>query len=381
MEMDEKITFISYTSADRDRVEEIADHLAAQHIAVWMDHRRLKAGQRWDYEIRKALDRASIIVIFISNNSVGKNGYVQKELTQALEKLSEKIMEDIYLIPVLLDDDVEVPYQLKDLQFIRRSDDQFFAKLSDVISHQLQKIGIDIQQAQDSSEVSWSSTRLTERRDGTPGYEADLQIFRFNSEAFPAVSQIGDYLKGRLLDELFAVRKELIDQSADYNFGQARFSRTHTIDVASSGPRIKGRIISILFAAHSYYARAAHPNMHFTSFAFFIDPLFAIGSLKDVFEDADAAFTEIQKDVRRQLLEVKLGENNEDVLDEEWVSRGTENWDDFSVFVFGDKGIEFSFSPYSVAAYVFGAQFAEVDYALIEDHLKPIFKTALELGW
>ncbi|MCP2135840.1 hypothetical protein J2S28_002892 [Rhizobium sp. SLBN-94] len=382
MEADEQVVFISYTNADQDRVGEVADQLVARGLSIWIDHRKLKPGQNWDFEIRRALDRSAIIIVFISHNSVKKTGYVQREIRLALEKAEEKLVDDIYLIPVLLDDDVTVPSQLKDVQFIRHSDAEFLDKLADAVSHQLKKVGVEIQNAQESSEVSWNAYRITERRDGVPGYEADLQLYRFASEAFPAVSQIGDYLKSKILDELFLMRRELIDSTSNYNFGQARFFRTHTLDISSGGPKIQGRILSLLFASHSYYAGAAHPNLNFRSFSFFIDPLFAISNLEEIFESKDEVFPIIQAEVRRQLLEPKPDDEDEEyLLDAEWVNRGTDEWKDFAVFTFGEKGIEIAFSPYQVAAYALGPQFVEIDYKLVEDNITPVFKTALELSW
>jgi len=381
MEPDEQVVFISYTSADREVVTEIVDQLVSRGLTTWIDHRRLKPGQNWDFEIRRALDRSVIIVVFISKHSVKKTGYVQREIRLALEKAEEKLADDIYLIPVLLDDDVVVPSQLRDLQFIRASDDEFIGKLADAVNHQLQKIGVGTREVQNNSEISWSSYRVSERRDGTPGYEVDLQLFRFNSDVYPAISQIGDYVKSHILDELFGLRRVLIGSASEYHYGHARFSRTHTLDIGSSGPRVKGRLLSILFASHSYYARAAHPNLNFKSFVFFIDPLFAITSLDMIFKDADIAFAKIQEEVRRQLLEVRLGDDDVEGLDEEWIKRGTENWADFSVFTFGEEGVEISFSPYTVAAYACGPQFVEIKYALLEEYISPIYLSALELSW
>jgi hypothetical protein len=40
----------------------------------------------------------------VSKNSVDRRGYIQKELRLALEKYREKLVDDIFLIPVMLDD-------------------------------------------------------------------------------------------------------------------------------------------------------------------------------------------------------------------------------------------------------------------------------------
>jgi hypothetical protein len=69
-----------------------------------MDYKRVKAGQHWDFEIRRALDKAAIIVVFISNNSIDRRGYVQREIKLALEKAEEKLIGDIYELSLNLGD-------------------------------------------------------------------------------------------------------------------------------------------------------------------------------------------------------------------------------------------------------------------------------------
>ena len=87
-----------------------------------MDSKRLKVGQNWDFEIRRELDKAAIIVVFISNNSVDRRGYVQREIKLALSKADEKLPTDIYIIPILLDDDAQIPEQIKHIHCVRASD-------------------------------------------------------------------------------------------------------------------------------------------------------------------------------------------------------------------------------------------------------------------
>jgi hypothetical protein len=52
--------FISYASPDRARVTPYCDRLESRGISVWMDYKRVKSGQHWDFEIRRALDKAAI---------------------------------------------------------------------------------------------------------------------------------------------------------------------------------------------------------------------------------------------------------------------------------------------------------------------------------
>lgn len=378
METEQNLIFLSYTTADREIVSEIGDAMNARQIQTWMDYKRLKAGQNWDFEIRKALDKSSIIIIFISNNSVAKNGYVQKELRIALSKSEDKIIDDIYIIPVLIDDDVVVPEQIRHLQFIKYSDGDFINKLCGSILHQIAENGYSVEQQQSDSEITWSAYTYSDFRDGLPGYSAEMRLFRFSSEVYPQINQIGEYIKGQLLQDLFLLRSSILDQDPEnLNYGQERYSRTNTIDIHSVGPTVIGRTISILFSVHSYYAGAAHPNTCFRSFNFFIDPVFDISNITDIFIDEDEAFAVIQSETRRQLRSIEV--DDEPMLDDEMLLNGTQSWDHFQVFIFGKSQIEFIFEPYQVGPYAAGPQQSAVPYEKILRLMKSQYRSALNL--
>ncbi len=382
MRQDEQLVFISYTANDRDRVEPIVDFLLSSGVDAWVDVRRLKAGQNWDFEIRKALDKAAIIVVFISNKSVTKRGYVQKEIRLALEKADEKLVDDIYVIPVLLDEDVTVPDQIKNLQFIRCESDSFQNNLIEAISHQLERLGLAMETAQSVSEIRWQFYNHRESRDGIPGYEADLRMIRLSSEKYPMIPQVSDIIRGDLLHLVSDLRYETLDQNTDmFNFGQDRYRRINTLDLYSNAPNINGRIISIMCSAHSYYAGAAHPNLEIKTYCFLIDPLCYISRLQTIFDDESSAFTLLQKEVRSQLSAPRIEDGEDCSLLPEAINSGTEVWDDFQAFLFDDKGIEFHFPPYQVASYAAGPQTAHVAYHKILPFISTLFKAALDIEY
>ena len=111
-------TRILYSSVTLGQIEDpvAAYYSDLKHNSynVWMDFHEAKGGQNWDFEIQQAMDLAAIIVAFISNSSITKRGYLQKELRVAHEKYREKLIDDIFLIPVMLDD-IEIPVELKGL--------------------------------------------------------------------------------------------------------------------------------------------------------------------------------------------------------------------------------------------------------------------------
>ena len=91
MVADSQTVFLSYASPDRERVTPYFDWLVSRGFDVWLDCKRLKAGQDWNFEIRRELEKAAIIVVFISNNSVDRRGYVQREIKLALDQAEPKI--------------------------------------------------------------------------------------------------------------------------------------------------------------------------------------------------------------------------------------------------------------------------------------------------
>ena len=67
-------------------------------------------GQDWDLEIQKAVHKSDTVVVCLSNSSITKEGYIQKEIRFALDVADEKPEGTIFLIPARL-----VSQQVKDV--------------------------------------------------------------------------------------------------------------------------------------------------------------------------------------------------------------------------------------------------------------------------
>ncbi|MGE5270422.1 MAG: toll/interleukin-1 receptor domain-containing protein, partial [Thiohalocapsa sp.] len=280
-----------------------ADALESYGFDVWVDYKRLKPGQDWNFEIRRELNKAAIIVVFISNNSVDRRGYAQREIKLALDKAEEKLAGDIYIIPVLLDGDTPIPDPIKHLQCVKASEADHLPAIRDAIHHQLNAVGSEIKAAQDRANLSWSETKYKESWDGLPGYQAEFNLMQFSSAECPNIGDITTYLRGQLLELIMNERKVKFSQETGrFTFGQTKFSRTHTFDAHCSEPMIVGNVISIGYTVHVNYL-GAHPNMFFKTYAFLLDPVFLIASLKELFpyERQEEAFRVIQFMVREQL--------------------------------------------------------------------------------
>ena len=110
--------FLCHASQDKPVVRELYQRLNAEGwIDPWLDEEKLLPGQDWDMEIEKAVEATDVVIVCLSNNSVTKEGYVQKELKIALNVALFKPDETVFLIPLKLND-CPVPRNLRSIQYI-----------------------------------------------------------------------------------------------------------------------------------------------------------------------------------------------------------------------------------------------------------------------
>jgi hypothetical protein len=123
--------FISYASNDRARVKPIWKRLQQDFPGVqfWFDDNELLPGQTWDLEIQKAKDKANGMILFLSDTSVNKEGYVQREFKWAVRRMDEMPDGHSFLFPVKLEP-CEIPYTMRQWQACDLfGDDEGYQKL------------------------------------------------------------------------------------------------------------------------------------------------------------------------------------------------------------------------------------------------------------
>lgn len=121
--------FLCHASQDKSFVRKLYHTLVQEEMAPWLDEESLLPGQDWDREIRLAIKNSDVVVACLSNRSVNKTGYVQKEIKQALDVADEQPEGSIYLIPIRLDD-CPIPRRLSHLHAIGQDGEDFSRLLS-----------------------------------------------------------------------------------------------------------------------------------------------------------------------------------------------------------------------------------------------------------
>ena len=96
--------FIAYAHEDAAAAEKLYQSFARNGFNPWIDRRKLLPGQNWARAIETALETSDFVVTCFSTRSVDKKGGFQVEIRHALNYGLRLPVDDVFLIPVRLDE-------------------------------------------------------------------------------------------------------------------------------------------------------------------------------------------------------------------------------------------------------------------------------------
>jgi hypothetical protein len=120
--------FLCHASQDKPAVRDLYRKLLESGFDPWLDEEKLLAGQDWELEITKAIEASQIIIICLSQQSISKAGFVQKEVRFALDRALEQPEGAIFLIPLKITPS-EMPLRLKPFQWVNYYEEHGYQKL------------------------------------------------------------------------------------------------------------------------------------------------------------------------------------------------------------------------------------------------------------
>ena len=137
-------TFLCHAKQDKTFLRELYARLLDEGwIDPWLDVENLLGGQDWDLEIRKAVRNADVIIVSLSNASITKEGYIQKEIRLALDIAEEKPEGAIFIIPLRLEE-CNVPYRLAKWQWVDYFVEGSYDRLTKSLRARAEDLGIAI---------------------------------------------------------------------------------------------------------------------------------------------------------------------------------------------------------------------------------------------
>ena len=145
--------FLCHAHADKAKTRELYRYLHRRGVQPWLDAEDLVGGQDWRVEIPKAIKASDAIIICLSKNSINKEGFVQAEITFALEKALEIPQGRIFIIPARYEE-CEVPDSLERFHWVDLFEEDGFPRLMKSFktrAGQLERTTVQVPQPDESS--------------------------------------------------------------------------------------------------------------------------------------------------------------------------------------------------------------------------------------
>ncbi|MCP4345057.1 MAG: TIR domain-containing protein [Desulfobacterales bacterium] len=108
--------FISYAREDIETARKLYHDLKKAGVNPWLDKEELIPGQNWKLTVTREIKECRYFIALMSSHSVTKQGFVQTELKKAMDILEQFPDEDIFIIPIRIDE-CNIPPKLADIHY------------------------------------------------------------------------------------------------------------------------------------------------------------------------------------------------------------------------------------------------------------------------
>src|SRR5688572_5590849 len=130
--------FLCHAHSDVAAVRALYTRLTKDGVDAWLDKEKLIPGQDWEYEIRKAVREADVVVVCLSKQ-FNQAGFRQKEVRLALDTAMEKPQGEIFIIPARLEE-CNTLESLRHLHWVDLFEEGGYEKLTQALSLRAQKV-------------------------------------------------------------------------------------------------------------------------------------------------------------------------------------------------------------------------------------------------
>ena len=96
--------FLAHANEDKPEVIKLYERLKKAGYQPWLDKKNLLPGQNWRTAISTAIKESQLFIACLSQRSIAKQGFVQREFKMALGQYANRPANSIYLIPLRLND-------------------------------------------------------------------------------------------------------------------------------------------------------------------------------------------------------------------------------------------------------------------------------------
>jgi hypothetical protein len=133
--------FLCHARSDAAAVLALHSRLKRDGVDAWLDKEKLIGGQDWEFEIRKAVREADVVIVCLSKQ-FNQAGFRQKEVRWAYNTAMEQPEGEIFIIPARLED-CETLESLRKWHWVDLFEESGYEKLFLALEKRAQKIGAE----------------------------------------------------------------------------------------------------------------------------------------------------------------------------------------------------------------------------------------------
>jgi len=258
--------FISHAKEDYGVAESLYNYLTDNGYSPWLDKKSIRVGEDWDYAIKKALRESTFVILLLSSTSVKKRGYVQKEFKYALEYSETKLVDDIYIIPILLDN-CDIPHHLKKYQWAEIDKDNAMDEILSSLNIQRKKY-LDTLSPEEVSinDYTTVSISLNTRIPSNIDYSCTLPLFSKNKYFDSHFVNI--FIQQKALERISEYRAWINEL---YQFLSTNHDQPFYLSISHSIKQLNETFLSLSISYDSYLG-GAHPHTNIDTLNFSFNP-------------------------------------------------------------------------------------------------------------
>src|SRR6266404_1287213 len=133
--------FLCHASSDKAQVRDLYQRLNRDGFQPWLDEEDLLPGMDWGIAIPKAVRNSDVVLVCLSRRATNKEGYIQKEIKFALDRVDEMPEDTIFLVPLKLET-CEIPERLTRWQWVDLFQRDGYAKLISALQRRARSLGM-----------------------------------------------------------------------------------------------------------------------------------------------------------------------------------------------------------------------------------------------
>jgi hypothetical protein len=371
--------FISYASEDIETANMLHDYLQTQNFETWLDKKNLLAGQDWDNEIRNALKNADFIILLLSDVSVEKRGYIQKEYKLALQFCEEKLESDIYIIPCKIND-CSVPSNLCKYQWV-----ELYNQKGDKFANILQSLCFQQQKYKNKNKLITMNKKPSEYKEieiketvneVLPKTNIDITYPQFTNTENIDLKILNSFIENIIFPVYNNFRamscRDIFKDEVINNLGMSEeegelFNLDNELKITYKFNLLSESMISFEIWEYIYHSGAAHGYSGIVGYNFILNPLKEINNIEQLFDNNKVALEKLHticlEKLKDHAIEREIISNREDTFLLDYPLE----WQTFHNFYFTKESIVFIFNPYEISCYAHGHLFAEIKFSDISN--------------